>query len=70
MKQLLTVSLLVVFLTSSCMVSKEQVGRYNEIEGNTKVYEINKDAYLFWNLIPLRRTDKKLPIKDYEKISY
>lgn len=50
------------------MVSKEQVGNYNSIEGNPEVYSKSKDIYLFWDVVPLRRTDKKIKLTDYEKV--
>ena len=66
MKQILIFTFFSLMIVSSCTVSKEQVGNYNDMEGTIIVYEKNKDFYLFWDLIPVKRIEKNLTITDYE----
>jgi hypothetical protein len=47
-------------------VSREQFGNYNEMEGNATVYRQDKNFYLFWNLIPVKKIEKELELADYE----
>jgi hypothetical protein len=68
MKQIIITSLLSLIILSSCTVSKEQVGNYNNTEGKTTLYKKDKDFYLFWNLIPVKNIEKNLTITDYEII--
>ena len=55
-------------LVSSCVVSKEQFGNYDSSKYPTETIKKGKDFYLFWDKVPVKRIDKKLNIKDYEKI--
>jgi len=50
------------------VVERVQVGNYNQQEGRAKVYEKSKDIYLFWDRVPMRKTEKNLNLTDYEKI--
>jgi hypothetical protein len=36
-------------------------------EGKATVIAKGKDFYLFWDQIPLKRVEKKIDVKDYEK---
>jgi hypothetical protein len=64
---LLSLFVLIVF-TSSCTISRKQVGNYNNIDCKSKVYAKDKDRYLFWNMVTLREIEKTLKIEDYEKV--
>lgn len=55
-------------LISSCTINREQVGNYNNIKGNTTTYLKGKNIYLFWDQVQLQGIEKKLTIKNYEKI--
>jgi len=69
MKKSTTIILLTLFLAffvSSCAVTRQQVGNYNEVECKPKVHKESKDLYLFWDLLPLRNTEKRLKVKNYE----
>lgn len=36
------------------------------MEGNATVYRKDKNFYLFWNLIPVKKIEKDLKLADYE----
>ncbi len=65
----LIMPIILLSLLFSCAATKTQVGNYNNTEGKTVVYEKGKDIYLFWDKIPLQKVEKKINIKDYEKIA-
>ena len=65
-KSLVTVMLMiVVIMCSSCYATKTQVGFYREIvkmeKADTYTYFKGKQAYLFWGLLPLGRTQVATP---------
>ncbi|MFN2127164.1 MAG: hypothetical protein ACK2TU_04830 [Anaerolineales bacterium] len=66
MTRILFFIFLLFLITSSCTVSREQFGNYNEMEGNATVYRQDKNFYLFWNLIPVKKIEKELELADYE----
>jgi hypothetical protein len=57
-----------VILITSCGATKVQVGNYNNIDCKTTLYKKSKDIYLFWDIVPIKRTEKKIKVKDYEKV--
>ena len=65
----LLIILSVIILTSACAVKRVQVGNYDKKEGKAIVIAKGKDFYLFWDQIPLKRIEKKIDVKDYEKVS-
>lgn len=65
----LLIILSIIILTSACAVKRVQVGNYDKKEGKAIVIAEGKDFYLFWDQIPLKRIEKKIDVKDYEKVS-
>lgn len=59
----------VMIFASSCSVNRVQVGNYENIDCKPIVYKADKDFYLFWNTVPVRRTEKGVKVKDYEKVA-
>jgi hypothetical protein len=55
-------------LASSCVVERTQVGTIEPGLLNQKTYKKGKDIYLFWNQLPLQKTERGLDIKNYEII--
>lgn len=70
MKQITSILLLTLVLASACSVSREQVGNYNEAKGKESEFKTGKDFYLFWDQVPIVRTEEKLKIDNYEIITY
>ena len=68
MKQIIIIALLLLTLATSCTVSRQQVGNYEEMEGKAIIYKTGKDFYLFWDQLPISSVEKKLEITDYEII--
>ena len=68
MKQIFIFTLLSLIFVTSCTVSRQQVGNYEEIEGKVTVIEKGKDFYLFWDLLPVQTIEENLKITDYEII--
>src|SRR6056297_1470699 len=66
--RLFFVAILSLILISSCLVSKEQFGNYDSSKYPTETVKKGKDFYLFWDKVSVKKTDKNLDIKDYEKI--
>lgn len=64
----LILALIFMLITSSCAVSKVQVGNYNEVDCKSEVYLKGTDSYVLWELIPIRKTESLVKVKDYEKI--
>lgn len=62
----LLIPFLAIFLTTSCLVERVQVGSYDASKKST-ILTKSKDIYLFWGIVPLRRTEKRIKVKDYEK---
>ena len=62
------IALTLFFLITSCVVDRQQVGQYNQQDGRAKTVEKSKDIYLFWNMVPMRKTENYTGLKDYEKI--
>ncbi|PKP43608.1 MAG: hypothetical protein CVT95_12035, partial [Bacteroidetes bacterium HGW-Bacteroidetes-12] len=63
------VLLFVLLFGSSCSVKKVQVGNYQNIDCKKVVYKEDKDMLLFWNLVHVKKTEKGIKVKDYEKVS-
>ena len=61
--------LLTIFLATACSVQKTSVGNYNEIQCDEKLLTKEKDVALFWELLPMRRVEDFITVKNYEKIS-
>jgi len=59
---------LVVINFSSCVVSREQMGNYNSIEGKSKTIRVDQEINLFWDMVPLQKVATKNGLKDYEII--
>lgn len=66
--KIITIPLLILLLTASCVVQKQQFGDYESQEGKEKIYEKGKDIYLFWDQVPLQRVDKDIDEENYEKV--
>ncbi|MFP4556765.1 MAG: hypothetical protein ACLFNU_07830 [Bacteroidales bacterium] len=69
MRLVLAILTLSIVLLSSCAVNTVQVGNYDKKDCKSEVYKEGKDISLFWEMIPLRRTDKKVNLENYEKIT-
>ncbi len=69
MRSVLAILTLSIVLLSSCAVNTVQVGNYDENECKPKVYKEGKDVSLFWEMVPLRRTEKKINLENYEKVT-
>lgn len=65
--QLLITGVLILFVVSSCVVEKVNVGNYQE-SSSSKVLKKGKDIYLFWDLVSMQKTEPGIDIPDYEKI--
>jgi len=61
MKNVIVTLLLSVFLFSSCMVTKTNVGAFKEIQGKTYHYSSTRQAWLFWGVFPLGRANAETP---------
>ena len=68
MKQILIFTLLSLIIATSCTVSRQQVGNYEEMEGKATVIKKGKDFYLFWDQLPVQSIEENLEITDYEII--
>lgn len=66
---LLFLSLLILIIASSCSVKHVPVGNYENIDCKPIVLKEDKDLLLFWDLVTVRRTEKGIKVKDYEKVS-
>ena len=53
---------------SSCTISRDVFGNYARKQCTPKVYKKGKDIYLFWDNLHVRKTEKNLKLKDYEKV--
>lgn len=71
MKVIKTILIIIstVILATSCTVQKTSIGNYNEVECDKKLLTKEKEISLFWETIPLRKVEKKIKVKDYEKVS-
>ncbi len=66
MKRITTIISILIILTSSCVVSKNNVGKFNPSEC-TQIEKIkDKNFYLFWNKVTINNIEKKIPYKSYE----
>lgn len=63
----LTTILLLIF-TVSCTVTRETHGDYDSSKHKTKTLVKGKDLYLFWNQLPVNRTENQVDVEHYEKI--
>jgi len=59
--KLLSLTIIVTFLLSSCMTTKTQVGQYKELQGKTYKYDKGKQFWIFWGLVPIGRTSVNTP---------
>ncbi|MEP7127665.1 MAG: hypothetical protein ABI729_02305 [Chitinophagales bacterium] len=67
MKKYLAVSVIVVFLFSSCFVQRYPVNDGPSGKGNYHLVDNAKQSWLFWGLMPLKSPDLKLPTdKNYQ----
>jgi hypothetical protein len=57
---LITVLLFNLFFTS-CMVTRTDVGQYNQQEGKRYTYSRGKQVWLFWGILPMGRTKVNTP---------
>ena len=62
-------SVLSVIFIGSCTVSKTQYGNYDDSNYKTTTYKKGRELYLFWNQLPIKKLDKRIKVKDYEKIT-
>ncbi len=58
-----------IILATSCTIQRTAVGNYNEVQCDKKLLTKEKEVALFWELIPIRKVDKKIKVKNYEKVS-
>ncbi len=57
----LSILLMVILLSTSCLTTKTYVGQFREKEGKEYVYAKSKQFWLFWGLVPLGRTSVNTP---------
>ena len=64
-KKTITNTLIILFLfnlfLTSCMVTKTNVGKYNQQEGKNYTYSKGKQVWLFWGILPAGRTNVNTP---------
>lgn len=64
-KKSITLNLIAILIVavsmSSCMTTKTTVGTYKELQGEEYTYAKGKQAWIFWGLVPLGRTDLSTP---------
>lgn len=60
MKNILTLIVLVT-ITSSCMMTKTPVGAYLETPGKEVTFDKGKQFWLFWGIMPIGRTHVNTP---------
>jgi hypothetical protein len=58
----------ILFFLTSCGVQRVAVGNYESTDCKTKQHTEGKDISLFWEMVPVRTTEKKINITDYEKV--
>jgi hypothetical protein len=62
MKKIFYLGVICASLTlNSCMTTKTSVGMYKETEGNEYTYAKGKQFWLFWDAMPLGRTNVNTP---------
>ncbi len=66
-KNLLSLAI-ILFVATSCGVQRVAVGNYETTDCKSKQYTKGKDISLFWEMVPLRTTEKKIKVTDYEKV--
>jgi hypothetical protein len=66
-KSIILLFIILLLSNTSCKVTKEQVGNYSTTDCKPKLFREGKDIYLFWEMVPLRRTEKKINLNNYEK---
>ena len=67
--RVLLISILSILLIGSCVVNKEQFGTYDDSKYKTITYKEGRELYLFWNQLPIKKLDKRIKHKNYEKIT-
>ena len=61
MRKTITLLVLLMIISTSCFVTKTNVGRYAELDGKPYTYAKGKQVSLFWGLIPMGYTDVRTP---------
>ena len=61
MRKIISLLVLLIVITTSCFVTKTNVGRYADLEGKPYTYAKGKQVTLFWGLIPMGYTDVRTP---------
>lgn len=65
-KSPLIIALLLLFVSSSCVVSKQQIGSFDASKCKTTETIKGKDFYLFWNQIKVKKISDDVKQKNYE----
>ena len=70
-RRLLLVALLSLSISlPSCMTTRTNVGAYKEKTGDVYTYARGKQVWLFWGIVPLRRTHVSTPVsKDCQVVT-
>lgn len=58
---LLSISVAILSMSTSCMTTKTSVGAFKETQGNEYTYAKGKQFWLFWGLVPIGRTSVNTP---------
>ncbi|MBI9069785.1 MAG: hypothetical protein JEZ09_20995 [Salinivirgaceae bacterium] len=58
--------ILLLFSITSCMVTKEQFGNYESIDGKPKTLLVDQEINLFWDMVPLQKIKQIDNLTDYE----
>ena len=63
------VILVIILMASSCSVSSVPVGNFDNIDCRPSVHASDRDFYLFWDNVPIRRLADNIEYEDYEVVS-
>lgn len=62
----IALAFVVLLLSTSCVVSKQQVGNYGTEKCKNSQTVKGKDFYLFWDQIPVSKVADNIETKNYE----
>lgn len=65
-KLVIIITLLLLLTSTSCVVSKQQVGNYDTEKCKNSQTVKGKDFYLFWNQLPVTKVADNVDAKNYE----
>lgn len=60
--------IILILISTSCGVQKVQVGNYENIDCKSKTLTKGKEVALFWEMVTIRKVEKTVKVKDYEKV--